>query len=83
MEYLKRTEIWNDTTIRNILYDARYMGKMVSGKAERATVGSTQLKRIDKEHQVVVENTHEPITTQELFNRVQSSKTRPKIAAKE
>ena len=68
---LADTVYWTDSTVSKILKDERYTGKMVSGKTENPYVGSSKLIRIARENQVVVENQHEAIVTQELFDSVQ------------
>lgn len=64
---------WSDTSVGNIIHDERYTGKMVCKKTERMTVGSAKLKYFDRDNRIVVEGTHEPIISQELFDAVQSN----------
>lgn len=64
--------LWTASIIGNILRDERYTGKMISLKHERVVVGSTKVKSVSKEKRIVVENTHEPIISQETFNAVQT-----------
>lgn len=69
--YDEKKPYWTDSTIRRIISDEKYIGKMVLGKTERMKVGdpcSARRKPIDK--WVVVENTHPAIVSQEKFNRV-------------
>ncbi len=62
---------WSANNIRVILIDERYTGKMISCKLESAIVGSHKIRRKDKDKWLVVENTHEAIISQELFDSVQ------------
>ena len=66
-----RKTFWNVGVIYIILQDERYTGKMVSRFKEKPYVGSKQ-RRVPKEERVVVENTHEAIISQELFDSVQA-----------
>lgn len=65
---------WTGKIVSRILSDERYTGKMVSGKTEHAYVGSGKLIKIGKENQVVVENTHEAIISQQLYDAVQKNR---------
>ena len=62
---------WTASTVGNILRDERYTGKMISLKHERVAVGSSKVRAVDKDKQIVVENAFEAIITQELFDSVQ------------
>ena len=62
---------WTDSTIRRIISDEKYTGKMVLGKTERLKVGdpcSARRKSVDK--WIVVENTHPAIVSQAKFESV-------------
>ncbi len=64
---------WYMQTVRRILQDEIYLGWMVSGKF-RSTYQSTGKKGsqpVPREEWIVTKGTHEPIVTEELFNKVQ------------
>lgn len=64
---------WYMPTIRRILTDEIYLGWMVSGKY-RSTYQSTGQKgtlRVPREEWVITKGTHDPIVTEDLFNKVQ------------
>lgn len=64
---------WYMQTVRRILQDEIYLGWMVSGKF-RSTYHSTGKKGsqpVPREEWIVTKGTHEPIVTEELFNKVQ------------
>lgn len=64
---------WYMQTVRRILQDEIYLGWMVSGKF-RSTYHSTGKKgsqTVPREEWIVTKGTHEPIVTEELFNKVQ------------
>ncbi len=60
---------WNTRTIQRILCQEVYTGKLVQGKTD--TVEHNQLPQ-DKSKWIVVENTHEAIISQELFDKAQA-----------
>ena len=60
--------LWNKNTIANILRNEVYIGWTVFNKRDKKTFGK-QFK--PKNEWVVIKNTHEPIVSEELFNKVQ------------
>lgn len=65
--------IWTNHTVRSILLDERYTGKMISGKYRRTRAcDEKSVQVIPEEDRFVTENHHEPIISQELFDRVYS-----------
>lgn len=63
---------WSGATVKRILTDETYLGHLLQGKTEKINYkikGSTQKPR---EEWVRVENTHEPIISQDSFNIVQN-----------
>ena len=59
---------WVSRTVRNILEQEIYTGKLVQGKTD--AIAKKQLPQ-DKSKWIVVENTHEAIISQELFDKAQ------------
>ena len=71
-EHFKNSK-WYMQTVRRILQEEIYLGWMVSGKF-RSTYHSTGKKGsqpVPREEWIVTKGTHEPIVTEELFNKVQ------------
>lgn len=62
---------WYHTSITGILTNEMYLGHMVQGKMRKLNYKLPQCKPIDRKDWVVVKNTHEPIITQDIFDRVQ------------
>lgn len=63
---------WTHGHICKILRDERYTGKCVYGKRERPTVGNWHTVKRSKADWVVVDETHEGIVSQELFQEAAS-----------
>ncbi len=59
--------IWLASTIRKVLNDERYTGKMISGTRESVGISTNKTKSLPKEQWIVVEGTHEAIISQEVF----------------
>lgn len=64
---------WYMPTIRRMLSDEIYLGWMVSGRYRSTyqTTGQKGMKKHPREEWIITKGTHEPIVTEELFNRVQ------------
>lgn len=66
-------EVWTNHKIRRILADERYTGKMILGQHRRTKACDGNSARVmPKEKWFVTKNNHEPIISQELYDRVQS-----------
>ena len=59
--------LWTRFSIKRILCDQRYTGKLVSYRRTKADVSTKRTKGNPKEEWIIAMNTHEPIVTQELF----------------
>ena len=59
---------WNSLTLFSMLGREVYMGDMVQGKR---TYSRRQMSLTEPDEWVIVRNTHEPIVTRELFEKVQ------------
>ena len=74
-KYEKNISGWNANAIRKIIKNEVYLGKLLYGKTKYETVyvdgqGSKKIKKImDKDKWIVIENAHEPIITEELFEK--------------
>ena len=62
---------WRMTNVKGILTNRMYLGCLVYGKTTSSIVKGTHKLSIPKEDWQVVENTHEPLITPELFQQVQ------------
>lgn len=69
-DYWRKEFDWHVTSIRTILNNEVYLGKLVYGKQRNKSMKSKEKVRNPKEDWIVVENCHEPIITQELWDTV-------------
>lgn len=63
---------WTPEAVLKILRDERYTGKAVFGKLRRAETGGMHQARVRKKEWITVENAHQGIISQELFDDAQS-----------
>lgn len=64
---LQEETSWLGGTVRKILNDERYTGKMISGTREMAGIRSKKMRQLPKEQWIVVEDTHEAMISSEKF----------------
>ena len=79
-DYWRKEFDWHVTSIRVILENEVYLGKLIYGKQKSKSMKSKQKVKCPREDWIVVENCHEPIITQELWDsahRMLSAKRRP------
>lgn len=69
-DYWRKEFDWHVTSIRAILNNEVYLGKLVYGKQRNKSMKSKEKVHNPKEDWIVVENCHEPIITQELWDTV-------------
>ena len=71
------TECWNDVTVKTILRNEVYLGHMVQNKT--GTVSYKNHKQVSKPESewIRVENTHEPLISQDVWDAVQRMDSHP------
>jgi len=78
-----RTILWNKHIVTDILKDIGYLGHMAQRKTTQCLYKGIQFSRVNEEDWVIVHNTHEPIISQELFDKVQAINEATARTAKE
>ena len=67
----RASDYWNYTTVKRILRNRVYLGHTVLGKTRKVNVKSKKKISIPQEDWCFTENTHEPLVTQEQFDRAE------------
>ena len=67
-----RVILWNKHMITEILKDITYLGHLAQRKASQCLYAGISFHRTEEQEWIIVENTHEPIIEQELFDKVQA-----------
>jgi len=65
--------LWIQCSVRKIIRDERYLGKMVSNMRRSACVGKNIMLNNKKSDWIIVENTHEAIISEELFQQANTA----------
>ena len=79
-DYWRQEFDWHVTSIRAILNNEVYLGKIIYGKQRSKSMKSRSKVNVPREDWIVTENCHEPIISQELWDTVHkivSAKHRP------
>jgi DNA invertase Pin-like site-specific DNA recombinase len=61
--------VWGSTSVSQMLRNQVYIGNMVQGKREVVSFKTKKRRQVDPDGWIVVENTHEPIISRELWDR--------------
>ena len=67
----KRTVLWNKHKITEILKDIVYIGHLAQKKGSQCLYGGIPYHITSEDEWIVVKNTHEPLISEGLFERVQ------------
>ena len=65
-----RESLWRAATVRKITESPVYLGHMAQGKQKTSLSQGICRKVVEKDDWILVENTHEPIVAQEIFDKV-------------
>ncbi len=65
----KGLKLWSSTTIGDMLKNEVYLGKTIRNKSRNTHFGSKRQIKNERFERRIVEGTHEPIVSQELFDR--------------
>ena len=79
-DYWRKEFDWHVTSVRVILNNEVYLGRLVYGKQRAKSMKSKQVVKCPREDWIVVEHCHEPIITQELWDtvhKIMNAKHRP------
>lgn len=64
----KKKKLWSVTTIGDMLKNEVYLGKTIWNKTRQAAVGSNRQIKNDRSEWIIMEGTHEPLVSQDLFD---------------
>ena len=76
----KSEQLWLSTMVANILGRYEYTGALVAGRSSPVKVGSSHLRKNDKNDWIIVENMWEPIVSKRKFEKANEIVKRSKKA---
>lgn len=62
---------WNEVTLCNMLKNEVYIGNTIQNKKSVVSYKVHKIRTVEKENQIRVDNTHEPIIDKDIFEKVQ------------
>lgn len=69
-EYWRKPFDWHATSVRSIMNNPVYLGKVVFGRRKTKGFFDKSIVDVPEQDWIVVDNTHEPIITQEVWDTV-------------
>jgi DNA invertase Pin-like site-specific DNA recombinase len=69
----KGNGIWRAQTVKSIAENEIYLGHMVQGRWKKISYNSKKLIELPSNQWIIVRNTHEPLVSQELFDKAQQT----------
>lgn len=75
---MQKSALWTPQTVRKILINPMYAGNMAQRKYQKVSYKSKKQVAMKPEQWIVVNNTHEPIIDQNVFDAVQENIARQK-----
>lgn len=74
--------LWSETTIKRILTNETYIGKLLQGTCKKASYKDKKVVSVPRDQWYVVDNHHEPIIDIEIFNKVNNLRSKRRICSK-
>lgn len=68
---ISTTKVWSYQTIHSILNNETYTGKTIQNRANKLSYKDKKKKVIPKDDWIIVDGTHEPIISKEVYEEVQ------------
>lgn len=65
----RATDEWNYTTVKRIVINKVYLGHTVLGKTKKPSLKSDVKIKVPQNEWYITENTHEPLVTEDVYNR--------------
>lgn len=70
-EYWRQPHDWHESSIKSILTNPTYLGKIVSGRRRKPSFRSKEIVNMPEEAWITVEGMHEPIIDQHTWSQAQ------------
>lgn len=71
--------IWTVSSVKKILRNEMYTGNMIQNVQTKLSYKSQKKIALQRDSWIIVENTHEPLVSKEVFNKVKNNVKRTKI----
>lgn len=71
-EFGQKYNLWSETTVKRILKNETYIGKLIQGTCEKLSYKDKRVVSVPKEKWIIIDNHHEPIIDADLFEKVKA-----------
>lgn len=78
----QKINIWTVSSVNKILKNRMYTGDMVQNVQTKLSYKSQKKVALEKSFWIIVENTHEPLVSKEIFESIQNSPARTRVTFK-
>lgn len=78
-EFGAKYNLWSETTVKRILTDDVYIGRLTQGKYQKASYKDKKIVPVSKDHWYITENHHEPIIDNETYYKVAALRSKRRI----
>lgn len=78
----QKTNVWTVSSVNKILKNRMYTGDMVQNVQTKLSYKSQKKVSLEKNFWIIVENTHEPLVSKEVFESIQNSPARTRVTFK-
>lgn len=80
-EFGVKYNLWSETTVKRILSDDVYTGRLTQGKTQKASYKDKKVIQVPKDQWYITENHHEPIIDNETFCKVAKLRSKRRVCA--
>lgn len=81
-EFGVKYNLWSETTIKRILSNETYLGKLMQGTCKKASYKDKKVVAVPREQWYIVEHHHEPIIDEDTFYKVANLRSKRRICCK-
>lgn len=81
VEYSVGYGLWSTTTIKRILSNETYIGKLMQGTCEKVSYKDKKVVPVPKDKWIVIDNHHEPIIDKDTFYKVAKLRERRRVSS--
>lgn len=80
-EFGVKYNFWSETTIKRILSNETYLGKLIQGMNKKASYKDKKIMAVPREQWFIVEHHHEPIIDEETFYKAARLREKRRVCA--
>ena len=79
---VKEMNLWTRTILNKLINNEHYTGKLIYGRYKLDKIRGKTATRVPRDKWIIIENAHEPIVSEELFNSTKSRQAQARKGVK-